>query len=375
MKFKFDSSLKYILLVFMASRLILGFIGISSQMIWADHKDGLIANAYSDNKFINIWAAWDSAYYLGIAENGYSTERNEENQSNLAFFPLYPILIKLTSFISGDTLVAGLIVSNFCLLLSAFYLFKLTELFSGSDQAYSAVLYLMIFPASFILSGVFSESLFLLFLLMSFYFAERDDWLKSSISGFFLALSRPLGVLMLLPLLYIYLRNRGFSFKKIRVNFFSLALIPLGFSLFSLYIYRLSGSFTYYWQLQRSGWGHGLSNPLSVLIQGLSGRDIFYFISAFITILLIIILVYGAYRSWLHPAYYLAAAILVLVPLAAGISGLNSMLRYWLPVLPVYVILAAWGSVGIRMQIISITLASLQAMFMVFWVGGFHLIV
>jgi len=53
---------------------------------------------------------WDTGFYLSIASEGY---KNEGVQfPSVAFFPLLPILLRLVAGVSGDPLVAGLIVTN-----------------------------------------------------------------------------------------------------------------------------------------------------------------------------------------------------------------------------------------------------------------------
>src|SRR5947199_1053148 len=65
--------------------------------------------------FINMWSRWDAGWYLEIAQNGYSFTPGK--QSDVAFFPLYPNLIRLLHHVvplSRDAgwLLVGIIVSN-----------------------------------------------------------------------------------------------------------------------------------------------------------------------------------------------------------------------------------------------------------------------
>ena len=49
----------------------------------------------SPHFLIDIWTRWDSKWYLSIAENGYTPAADLSSTiSNVAFFPLYPYLIK-----------------------------------------------------------------------------------------------------------------------------------------------------------------------------------------------------------------------------------------------------------------------------------------
>ena len=43
---------------------------------------------------VDVWARWDSDWFLRIAENGYSWP-----SSTPAFFPLYPLLVAVLGFV------------------------------------------------------------------------------------------------------------------------------------------------------------------------------------------------------------------------------------------------------------------------------------
>jgi hypothetical protein len=50
---------------------------------------------FSPINLLDMWARWDSGWYLDIALNGYALRGPiETTQSNVAFFPLYPLLIR-----------------------------------------------------------------------------------------------------------------------------------------------------------------------------------------------------------------------------------------------------------------------------------------
>ena len=50
------------------------------------------------NDFLNLPARWDTGWYLGVAIDGYNFEHTREvRQQNIAFFPLYPMLLRYVS--------------------------------------------------------------------------------------------------------------------------------------------------------------------------------------------------------------------------------------------------------------------------------------
>ncbi len=64
-------------------------------------------------RWLDVWGAWDTGWYLDISLNGYSTIQNQIHQTNIAFFPLYPTLMRIIGSITGNHYIAGLIISNF----------------------------------------------------------------------------------------------------------------------------------------------------------------------------------------------------------------------------------------------------------------------
>jgi hypothetical protein len=134
--------------------------------------------------FVNMWARWDAGWYLDVAKNGYRFLRGE--QSNVAFFPLYPYVVRLVHGViqlPGDAgwLLVGIIVSNTALLVALIYLYRLIRLDYDRCTAARAVLYLCVFPTTLFLSAVYSESLFLALVVTAFYYARAARWLATGV--------------------------------------------------------------------------------------------------------------------------------------------------------------------------------------------------
>ena len=119
---------------------------------------------------------WDAAYFLHIAQHGYTYE------NTLAFFPLLPMCINavastlfypLTYVLSTEyvLLVSGVFVNVIAFMLAAAVLDQLTTLmFNNSSLAYRATTLFCFNPASIFFTAVYSESLFILFTLLGLYF-------------------------------------------------------------------------------------------------------------------------------------------------------------------------------------------------------------
>lgn len=367
--------IKYILLMFFSTRIILDIIGVLSRKVLSVYGPGQLIWTIQD--FLNVWGVWDTAWYLDIAQNGYSTIQNQVHQTNIAFFPLYPLIMRYLGSIIGNSYIAGLIVSNFCLIVSCIYLYRLVNLDYDEDTSVRSIKYLLLFPVSFILSGVFTESLYLALTLICFYYARTGKWYLVGITGFFLSLTRSTGVLIVLPLLYeglMPLLKDNKSLKNLKSSWhqilplFYLSLIPLGTILFMIFNYYLTGDFMAFAHAQVM-WQRHLGNPLAILIMGYHGDIYTAFEAAFATIAIFIVILF--YRK-IRFSYWIFFMYSIFVPLSTGIW---SMPRFILVIFPIYILFANITKNRISEDLVMLSFALLQGFLMVFWTNSFNLVV
>ena len=170
---------------------------------------------YCKSWLLNYLSCWDSGWYLDIAKNGYVFNDLSQGQSNYGFFPFYPIAMRILGQVVHNDLIAGIIISNVFLFLSSLFLFLLSyNIYKNRKTAFITVLVLFFFPGSYLLSGVFSESAFICFSIMCIYFFKTDNYFLCGLSGFFLSLTRPFGIMILLPLSLMYIFRHGLEFRS-----------------------------------------------------------------------------------------------------------------------------------------------------------------
>jgi Gpi18-like mannosyltransferase len=142
----------------------------------------------------------DATWYLQIAATGY-----KPTDGSAAFFPLYPMTIRAVSTaLGGHPLGASLLISNGALLAAIILLYFLTASELSESEAKRTILYLMVFPAAFFYFAPYSESLFLLCIVASFWGARRKKWAVAGLAGMLAALTRSVGV-FLVPALAVVL--------------------------------------------------------------------------------------------------------------------------------------------------------------------------
>ena len=126
----------------------------------------------------------------------------------------------------------GFVVSNLAFFGSVYYLYKLSLfVLHNAKLATCSALFLVFYPAGVFLSAVYSDSLFLLLTLSSLYYWLLRGFRKSALLGFFGALTRPVGVFLVVPYLYEMLTNA--SSRKTAILYVPVASVLVGFLSFS----------------------------------------------------------------------------------------------------------------------------------------------
>jgi hypothetical protein len=181
----------------------------------------------------DVWARWDSVFFLRIAEHGY----DGLTRSATAFFPLYPATIGVLGRVFlGHYVLAGILVSLAAGLGAFVLLDRLAEPRLGAEGARRAVLYLAIFPMALFLQAVYSESLYLLFCLAAFLLAERGRFLPAGVAAGLALLTRPVGIALLPALALLAWRSRDARGALTR-----LAVAPALFAVYPLLLWRQRG--------------------------------------------------------------------------------------------------------------------------------------
>lgn len=191
----------------------------------------------------NLLSAWDGQWYLYIAKYGYGhPPPNLPPTMQFAFAPLYPMLIRfLSQILPIEFPLIGVLI-NFILGFGiVLFLFLIGQSLLNIKSGFLAGLFFIVTPASVFYMANYTEALFLLTTLLTFYFALRSKWLFASLSAMLGSATRIQGVLIIIPLIIeiIYqFRVKGLSIKtpitKIILSTLTLCLIPLGIFLFML---------------------------------------------------------------------------------------------------------------------------------------------
>ncbi len=296
--------------------------------------------AVETNPLLALWQRFDTNWYLAIAERGYAG-----NDGSTVYFPLYPALIRIVGAIIGNRMLAALLVSNLALLGALVLLYRLSETLFFSAIAQRAVAYQLIFPTGFFLLTAYTESFFLFLALSVFAFAQQGRWFYASLFGAFAALTRLQGVLLIVPLGYMWWKwIEGTGQKregKMRVGA-ALLVIPLAtvaflaltnLSLITAYEGQLHAQFVWPWE--------NVGASVALLTSG--RRSLIDGLNLLVTLGFGVMMI-AVWRK-LPREYALYALAMYLAPLfrMTTTQPLVSMLRYALVVFPVFMLWGVWG--------------------------------
>lgn len=292
---------------------------------------------------LGVWQRFDTLWYLRIAAQGYAP-----NDGSTVYFPLYPLLIRLLGKVLFDNyLITALVISSLAYAGVLFCLYKLTEAQFGKASARRSTAYLAIFPTAFFFLAAYTESLFLFFTLAAFLCACRKRWWLAGFLGFLSCLTRLQGVILIAPLLYMYLRDRGFRLSRLDARIVGLILIPLGTILYLGYQYLVLGATplvdTYQTHLYAQfvwPW----DNVFATLQKILSPEGtLINVLNLVMTGIFIAMTVLCFRRLPAEYGIYMAVAMFVLMLRRTTLQPLVSMSRYVLVLFPVFMLWGRWG--------------------------------
>ena len=170
--------------LFLASRAVIWALAVVAVVVFdgalnARRGEWDSARLHDLGVAVDVWARWDSDWFLRIAEHGYSWP-----SSTPAFFPLYPLLVAAFGWVLlGHTVLAGVLVSLVAGAAAFGLLYQLALERLGEEVARRTVLFLAVAPTSLFFGAVYSESLFLLLTVASFVAAERGRFWQAGVAG------------------------------------------------------------------------------------------------------------------------------------------------------------------------------------------------
>ena len=290
---------------------------------------------------LKLFGVWDGLWYKRIAESGYLLVPG--HQSDPAFFPAYPILLRGLHRAGLPYLDAGVLVSNVALLGATIAFYELGCRIVEGEIARRAACLMVVSPLAFVLSMSYPESLALALMSFALLAAVVDRWSAAAAVGAAAGLVRPEAALFAIPLAALAWSRHGAMDPSTRGRAIAAVFAaPVGLATYPMYLDWALGDPNAWGQAEQL-WGRAfsLSGPLRAIVhlprqlalQPWLARDVVF-------VVLYAALLVVARRAGVKLPWIVAGALVLLLPLMSG--SVQSEGRFGLLALPLY-----WGAAAL----------------------------
>ncbi len=330
--------------VFLLSRLLFyGAALLAPYLVPAYAGDGYEPWHTGASTLIDASWRWDSAWYGDIMRQGY------DDGHSVAFFPLYPLLVRglLVVVSDGWLYFLGAMVNHVLFLVALVLVWLYAASLGGPAIARRTIIWLSLFPTAFFFSAAYSESLFLLLGAGTLLCLQRGRFAAAGLAGALATLTRPTGVILAVPCLVGLIRQREISRRRGLLPFL---LIPMGIASYMAFLAWRFGDPLRFVHVEGAGWDHvwmlpplALARSVQLSVSGelhgvsalMNGVNTLAAIWAIVMALLL-------WRWDQRGAAFVMAG--VLGPLSVGVAGMPtlSLARYVVVLFPLFILLARW---------------------------------
>jgi hypothetical protein len=288
---------------------------------------------------------WDENWYQGIVLHGYSFSVG--SQSSVAFFPVFPILIKLLSFNGAiePRIIASVI--NYCAVvgictLSLKLAAKLNKKVLNRSQKILILGVMLAFPSAFIFVSMYADALLAFFVTAAIYFAFNNRYLLAFAMAGLASGTKSTGITAAVVCLVIVIADQGIGKKNI-LKIVGYGLLGMsGLLSYMLFLWAKFGDAFLFFTAQ-SEWERNSGFFINTLWQQLieTCKNIFntavsrsFVFARLLSISFVFVSALFVYMNYRKKQWWLVALLLtsIGIPLARG--NFNSIIRYALVPLP-----------------------------------------
>lgn len=317
--------------------LLVGYLGSLAFPRIANSGIGAISE-YGDFDYWASLAQWDGGHYFDIASRGYL------EQADYAFFPLYPLLTKIISYVFfGNILLSGLIVANISFLAFLLVFYRYICKNASQKEAWTTIITFLLFPTTFFAVSFYSESVFLLLIVLVFTFIKSKNLFLAAILSSFAYLARFVGVFLAISVFYVYFEGIKFEVKNLGRKFFYTWISFFGFLFYGLYL-QVSTNDPFRFLSAQTFWQRSSSDPFSTIFSYFwafiigHNRPINDYFDFLAVLVFSSILILGIKK--ISAPLWIFSMLVILIP--ASTSTLTSMPRYVLASIGAFVIIGKY---------------------------------
>ncbi|MET0132971.1 MAG: hypothetical protein ABW215_05190 [Kibdelosporangium sp.] len=334
-----------------------------------------------DRDLFDLLKAWDGDWYLAIAENGYDNvpdrfvdaSGHRTPTTPLAFFPLYPMLIRVVAPVTGsDALAAALLIGLIAGCVAACGIFRIAQIVDPRQK--TGLLLVALWagaPMAITLSMAYAEALFTALVAWALVGVLERRWILAGLCSLASGLIRPtasvlVGIVVVAAIVAVFRRQQAWQAVVGAI------LAPIGLFGWWGYVAGQTGSLTGWFEIQRTGWlsqFDGGQQTLEFFGETLkSGNSVLEVVTvlAVLASLVLTLLLMRSRVPWPLQAYGAGTVFLVI-----GTAGVTySKIRFLLPGVPLLIPVAH----GLANRRTSTMIGVVAAYVLIFgWFSGYAL--
>ena len=215
-----------------------------------------IADVSTHNSVIFDLTRWDGVWFLRAVHSGYPSHLPMANghvlANPVAFFPMFPLLVRAGVALGIDAGVAALLLSAVTGLSAVWAVGLLARRLAGDSAASRAALLFAVFPGTFAFSFPYSEGIVITCVGFGLLALLDRRWWLAGLLGALATASSPVALAFVVSCTW----SAGIAVRRHR-NFGALLaplLAPLGFVAYMSYLWRHTGELMAWRLTERGGW-------------------------------------------------------------------------------------------------------------------------
>jgi hypothetical protein len=294
-----------------------------------------------------VLTSWDGAWYYRIIRDWYPTSippdiTYEMPEARAAFFPVYPMLVRaVDAVLPGGDVFAGLVLNTLLGALAIWLVGLLAREVFGERVAYRAMLLMVFFPGSFVLSFAYSEATLIAVAAGCLLCLHRRHWLAAGVLALIGTGTRPNGLALVAACAVAAL----FAIRDRREwrALVAPALAPIGFIAFQWYLYARTGEWAWF-RVQTEAWDEGtsfgwtaLKNTLEAFIHPLSSPTDIITAVSFLSMIALLVVMWKRRIPAPWVAFTLVVLALMILP-----ATVTARPRFLYTAFPAFIAVAAW---------------------------------
>jgi hypothetical protein len=206
----------------------------------------------------SFFSDWDAAHYLTIARSGYPQLQSAGHgfDATAAFFPLLPLLTRVVHEATRLSVrTSGVLVATAAALAAFCVIWALFREIVGARRATIALAFLAAWPASFVLSMVYSDGLLLLFAAACLLALRHERWWPAFAFSVLAGMSRPDGIV--LAVCCAWAAYAAWKQTRRWLPWITVLGAPIGFAGYLAYLWHALGTPKAWYTAEHRGWHNG----------------------------------------------------------------------------------------------------------------------